>query len=58
MDSREAFEAWVQGRSVWKKYRNTGRPCSLRKNTVGGYLDYRVNDRWQAWQAALAWAAS
>ena len=47
MDSREQFEAWVAGRQVCKKY-----GAKLTKDRAGSYLDYRVNDRWLAWEAS------
>ena len=49
MKMREEFEAWVSGRQVCKKYGAT-----LKKDNVGSYLDYRINDRWLAWQASRA----
>jgi len=47
MTSREQFEAWVVGRQVCKKY-----GAKLNKDRAGSYLDYRVNDRWLAWEAS------
>jgi len=45
---REEFEKWVLGRNVCKKY---GARLTIRMD--GSYADYRINDRWLAWQAAL-----
>lgn len=53
MSERERFEAWVQTTNVWRKYRGTHKACSLRVNMDGSYWDYRINDRWGAWNAAL-----
>ena len=52
---RIRFEFWVTGTSVWRKYRSTHRACHLRKSVDGQYLDYRINDRWLAWNAALSY---
>lgn len=46
-NSREQFEAWVSGRTVCKKY-----GAKLNKDSAGSYRDYRINDRWLAWQAS------
>ena len=46
MTVREAFEKWVSGRSVVKKY-----GAKLTANSDGSYRDYRINDRWLAYQA-------
>lgn len=46
-NSREQFEAWVAGRTVCKKY-----GAKLHKDSAGSYRDYRINDRWMAWQAS------
>lgn len=48
-ESRLQFEAWVLRRAVCKRH-----GAHLRKNKVGHYLDYRVNDRWLAWEAGRA----
>lgn len=46
---RAAFLLWVAGRKVVKKYN-----ASLTMNSdATQFLDYRVNDRWIAWNAAL-----
>lgn len=46
---QEAFEAWVVTQNVVKKYN-----ASLTKSWNNQfYRDYRVNDRWMAWQAAF-----
>lgn len=45
---RKEFEAWVSTRNVCRKY-----GAKLRQNFDGSYSDYRINDRWLAWQAAL-----
>lgn len=45
---RPTFEAWVSGRKVVKKY-----GAKLTLNADGSYADYRINDRWLAWNAAL-----
>lgn len=58
MMHRDLFEQWVQRTSVWRKYRQTSKPCSLRQHPDGSYADYRINDRWQAWKAALVTAAT
>lgn len=50
---RIRFESWVGGTRVWKKYKGTHKACHLRKSVDGQYLDYRINDRWIAWNAAL-----
>jgi len=47
---QEAFEAWVVNQNVVKKYK-----ASIKKSYNNQfYLDYRINDRWVAWQAAHA----
>ncbi|QNK01753.1 hypothetical protein [Dyella telluris] len=51
--SREAFEAWLQTTSGYKTCKLRGKPMSFRQNFDGGYCDFRVNDRWIAWNAAL-----
>ena len=48
-ESRRQFEVWVVTQNVFKKYN-----AHLRKNVDGSYKDYRVNDRWNAWQASRA----
>ena len=48
-DQRVKFEAWVSGRTVVKKY-----GAKLTTRADGSYADYRINDRWLAWQAALS----
>lgn len=45
---QEAFEAWVVNQNVVTKYN-----ANLKKSWNNQfYLDYRINDRWVAWQAA------
>lgn len=56
MSERERFETWVQSTRVWKKYQNTRQACSLRQTVKGDYCDYRINDRWIAWNASLTFA--
>ena len=51
-EMRSAFHGWVTGTNVWKKSKNTSKPCTLRQRFDGSYADYRINDRWQAWKAA------
>ena len=46
---REAFEAWVSTRSVVKKH-----GAKLAQRVDGSYSDYRINDRWLSWKAAIA----
>lgn len=48
-DSMQQFEAWVSGRTVVKKY-----GAKLTQRVDGSYADYRINDRWLAWQASRA----
>ena len=48
-DIREEFEAWVSGRKVCTRY-----GAKLTTNPDGMYSDYRINDRWLAWQASRA----
>lgn len=48
-DVREEFEAWVSGRKVCTRY-----GAKLTTNPDGMYSDYRINDRWMAWQASRA----
>lgn len=48
-DMREEFEAWVSGRKVCTRY-----GAKLKTNPDGMYSDYRINDRWLAWQASRA----
>lgn len=48
-DIREEFEAWVSGRKVCTRY-----GAKLTTNPDGMYSDYRINDRWMAWQASRA----
>ena len=50
--NREAFEQWVQTTAGWKACKQRGKPMHLRQNADGSYNDFRVNDRWFAWQAA------
>ena|ERR1700744_6022920 len=50
--SRTAFEAWLKPTSGWKACAQRGKPMSLRTHINGHYADFRVNDRWLAWQAA------
>ena len=45
---RQRFESWVSGQNVCKKY-----GALLHKNADGSYRDYRINDRWNAWKAAM-----
>lgn len=47
MDSRQQFEEWVVGRKVVKKH-----GAKLNTTPDGTYCDYRINDRWLAWQAS------
>lgn len=49
---REAFEAWIQTTQGWKTCKLRGKPFSLRQHMKGDYADFRVNDRWFAFQAA------
>lgn len=50
---REAFEAWVADRKVVTKY-----GAKIKWQPTGQcYLDYRINDRWLAWQARAAMSA-
>lgn len=46
MGMREEFEAWVSGRKVVTRH-----GAKLNQTSVGNYSDYRINDRWLAWQA-------
>lgn len=46
IDERALFEAWVSTRKVCTKY-----GAKLKQNSDGTYADYRINDRWLAWQA-------
>lgn len=55
MSEREAFEAWLYRTSGYKACRARGKPMSMSTRVDGSYNDYRVNDRWLAWQAALRW---
>lgn len=48
-DIREEFETWVSGRKVCTRY-----GAKLTTNPDGMYSDYRINDRWLAWQASRA----
>jgi len=52
---REAFERWVQTTTGWKACKQRSKPMYLRQNADGSYNDFRVNDRWFAWQAALCY---
>lgn len=47
MDSRQQFEEWVVGRKVVKKH-----GAQLKTTSDGTYCDYRINDRWLAWEAS------
>lgn len=48
-EQRARFEAWVAGRKVVTKY-----GAKIKWQPTGQcYLDYRINDRWIAWRAAL-----
>jgi hypothetical protein len=49
MGMREEFEAWVVGRKVVTRH-----GAGLNQNSDGTYSDYRINDRWLAWQASRA----
>ena len=46
---REEFEAWVIKQNVCVKY-----GAKLIQCRDGSYKDYRINDRWNAWQASRA----
>jgi hypothetical protein len=48
---RNAFETWVQTTVGWKACKARNKPMHLRQNADGSYNDFRVNDRWLAWQA-------
>lgn len=48
---REAFEKWIQTTRGWAACKQRSKPFSLRQTVKGDYCDYRVNDRWYAWQA-------
>ena len=50
---REAFERWIQTTRGWAACKQRGKPFSLRQTVKGDYCDYRVNDRWYAYQAAI-----
>ena len=50
---RDTFEAWLEGTSGYKTCKQRGKPMSLRTHMDGSYADFRVNDRWIAWKAAL-----
>lgn len=50
---REAFEKWAQTTRGWAACKARNKPMHLRQNADGSYNDFRVNDRWFAWQAAL-----
>jgi hypothetical protein len=49
MGMREEFEAWVVSRKVVTRH-----GAGLNQNSDGTYSDYRINDRWLAWQASRA----
>ena len=49
--SREAFEAWLSSQRFFDKAR-----MRLTRTGNGPYHDFRVNDRWNAWCAALDYA--
>lgn len=51
--AREAFEAWITSRSWYERLH-----CNLKQTSDGNYCHYKVNDRWVAWQAAIAHASS
>lgn len=46
--TRSAFEEWLASRSFFENAR-----MHFRRTGNGPYLDFRVNDRWNAWCAAL-----
>lgn len=47
--SQQAFEDWINGASLVKKY-----GAKLTMNSKGDmYKDLRVNHRWMAWHAAV-----
>lgn len=52
-DQQKAFEAWITSRSWYERLH-----CNLKQTSDGNYCHYKVNDRWVAWQAALAHASS
>jgi hypothetical protein len=47
---REAFEVWAKSRPWFTKVNG-----NLKQTSDGNYCHYKVNDRWIAWQAAVAW---
>lgn len=50
---REAFEAWITSRSWYERLH-----CNLKQASDGNYCNYKVNDRWLSWKAAIAHASS
>lgn len=56
--TREAFEAWLRGTSGFKRCAQRGKPMWFTQLMDGTYRDFRVNDRWFAWRAALQSVAS
>jgi hypothetical protein len=49
--ARDAFEEWVQSRPYFKRLSmNLKRTGGLDN---GNYCCFKVNDRWQAWKAAI-----
>lgn len=51
--NRERFETWLRTTRGYKMCMKRGKPMSMRTNVLGAYIDFRVNDRWNAWNAAL-----
>lgn len=51
--SRPQFEEWLRGTSGFKACAKRGKPMSMAVVIDGSYRDFRVNDRWHAWCAAL-----
>jgi hypothetical protein len=48
-DERAEFESWVSTRKIC-----THKGATLKKDSAGGYMEYRINDRWLTWQARAA----
>ncbi len=54
--SRPQFEEWLKGTMGFKRCAQRGRAMWFTVLIDGTYRDFRVNDRWSAWCAALKFA--
>jgi len=46
--NREGFEKWFSNTGYGKKIRP-----DFKTNSVGDYYNYKINDLWRSWKAAI-----